>query len=239
VVVLLAVSVVVIVVIACLERLRSWVIRGKSSRFPLAKTAICTMGVIGGYSLFRWDHLLAVYRFCIETLSPLARETELAWRPSVYWQDIVKAARESGLVGHGTGTASLGLQYVYDLDYMYADQLYPYAIEGGYAAVLWEFGLVGLAVWLWWTTRLVIASVETTRVLRGSRFYWIGISLSIFIFCFLFPYFFLGMQVYQNYVINAYHWFLCGLLFRLPALLGQRQACRESGQAPRPLVAGT
>lgn len=238
-VVLLAVSFVAIVVIACLEKLRSWVIRGKSSRFPLAKTAICAVGVIGGYSLFRWDHLLAVYRFCIETLSPLARETELAWRPSVYWQDIVKAVRESGLVGHGTGTASLGLQYVYDLDYMYADQLYPYAIEGGYAAVVWEFGLLGLAVWLWWTTRLVIASVQTTRSLRGSRFYWIGVSLSIFIFCFLFPYFFLGMQVYQNYVINAYHWFLCGLLFRLPALLGQRGACRESGEAGRPLIART
>lgn len=239
VLVLLAVSVLLIVAIACLERLRSWFVRSRSSRFPLAKTVICTIGVIGVYGLFRWDHLVAVYRFCIETLSPLARETELAWRPYVYWQDIVRAVRESGVVGHGTGTASLGLQYVYDLDYMYADQLYPYAIEGGYAAVIWEFGLLGLVVWLWWTTRLVIASVQATRSLRGSRFYWLGIALSIFIFCFLFPYFFLGMQVYQNYVINAYHWFLCGLLFRLPALVGQSEACHGGGEVRRPLIAGT
>ncbi|HXF05761.1 MAG TPA: hypothetical protein VNM72_10150 [Blastocatellia bacterium] len=238
VIVLLGLSFVVIVVIAWLERLRSWVNRGKSSRFPLAKTAICAMGVIGCYSLIRWDHLVAVYRFCLETLSPLARETELTWRPYVYWQDILKAVRQSGVVGHGTGTASLGLQYVYDLDYMYADQIYPYAIEGGYASVIWEAGLLGLAVWLWWTTRLVIAGVQTTRLLRGSRFHWLGISLSIFIFCFLFPYFFLGMQVYQNYVTNAYHWFLCGLLFRLPALIGQAKSCHDAGEVRRPLGAG-
>jgi hypothetical protein len=30
------------------------------------------------------------------------------------------------------------------------------------------------------------------------------------------------MSVYQNYVNNAYHWFLVGMLFRLPKLAGGR-----------------
>lgn len=231
--VLVALSFVLIAAIACLERVRSWVSHADQRPFPFLPIVICSTIALGIYSLIRSDHLLAIYRFCVETISPLARETELSWRPYVYWQDIVKAVKESGWIGHGTGTASLGLQYVYDLDYLYSDQLYPYAIEGGYAAVIWEVGLLGLAVWLWWTGRLVLASVQTTLSLRRSRFYWMGVSLSVFFFSFLFPYFYLGVQVYQNYVINAYHWFLCGLLFRLPTLGRQRETDPEVHQTRR------
>jgi hypothetical protein len=233
---LVTASLVWIALVAFAERLRCWFGRTSRRTFPLARAVICMAGAITLYGVVRPDRLEAIYRFCVETLSPLARETELAWRPAVYWQDIVKAVRESGIIGHGTGTASLGLQYIYHLDYMYADQLYPYAIEGGYAAVIWEGGLLGLAVWLWWTLHLLVAAVRTTRALRGSSFYWMAVALSTFVFCYLFPYFFLGVQVYQNYVINAYHWLLCGLLFRLPAWGDRAVGRREPEPERRPLA---
>jgi hypothetical protein len=213
--VLVVCSLLLMTVIVYGKRLTRWRGRASAKAFPLAKLAGSVALALTVFALFQPERVQAIFSFCAETLSPVARETEWTWRPGAYWSDIVYAAKTSGAFGHGTGTASQGLQYVYDLD-VYTDQVSLYQIEGGFAAVIWEFGILGLIVWVWWTAHLVVASFQTAARLRGARFYWLALTITLFVFCFHYPYFYLGMQAYQNYVTNSYHWFVCGLLLRLP-----------------------
>jgi len=205
------------------ERLLLWIARFRKLSFPIGKIGGGIVLALAGLAFIHPERFIALYQFCVETLSPMARETELTWRPKAYWRDILFAARESGIFGHGTGTASLGLQYLYGLDYFYQGETGDiYRVEGGYASVLWEWGGIGLAFWLWWTVALVVAALRTAQRLEGSRFFGLAVALALFLALFHFPYFFLGLPVYQNYVNNAYHWFLCGLLFRLPKMIGEK-----------------
>ncbi|MCS7156511.1 MAG: O-antigen ligase family protein [Blastocatellia bacterium] len=204
------------------DQLTAWIARFRKPSFPIGKISGGIVLALVGLALIHPEHLIALYRFCAETLSPMARETEVTWRPGVYWRDILFALQESRIFGHGTGTASLGLQYLYGLDYFYHGETGSiYRVEGGYASVIWEWGWVGIAFWLWWTTVLVFTAARTARRLEGSRFFGLAIALVLFLGLLHFPYFFLGLPVYQNYVNNAYHWFLCGLLFRLPKLAAE------------------
>jgi O-antigen ligase len=132
------------------------------------------------------------------------------------------------LLGHGTGSASLGLQYISLLDPR--AKIPPPAVEGGYAAVLWEWGVVGLVVWLWWTIRLLQKLWVATTKVAGSPYHMYGFSALLYTFFILFAWFFLGLQPYQNYITQAYLWFLAGLAFKLPQL-ARTQA--ESVARPR------
>jgi hypothetical protein len=205
--------------VASRERLASWIARLRRAPLPIGRIMAGLTVALFGLALFRAERLIALYRFCVETLSPAAREAEVVWRPRVYWADILLALRESRAFGHGTGTASLGLTYLYGLDYFYQGETWsPYRVEGGYASVIWEWGIIGVVFWIGWTVALLWASWRVARRLRGSRFFGLALALVLFLALLHFPYFFLGLPVYQNYVTNAYHWFLCGLLFRLPKI---------------------
>lgn len=208
--------------IAWQEKWMSWIARLRRRSFPLGKIAWGIGLALLGFALLHTERVIALYRFCLETLSPLAREAEVAWRPKVYWQDIVFAVQQARLLGHGTGTASLGLQYLYGLDYFYEGETWsPYRVEGGYASIIWEWGVAGVVLWVWWTAALVWASLRGAWQLRDSRFFGLALALALLLLLLHFPYFFLGLPVYQNYVNNAYHWFLSGLLFRLSRIAGR------------------
>jgi hypothetical protein len=172
--------------------------------------------------LYAWfpERFSSVFRFYDSTINPQSQYAEVGHRSSGYWNTIIYAYEESGLIGHGTGTASLGLQYLYKAltESAYAAINHT---EGGYAGVLWEWGGVGLALWLWWTCFLVIAMFRKMMILRGTPYYWLGVSILLFTLCFLFPLFYLGFQMYQNYVSQAFFYFLIGLFFRLPTLAGR------------------
>jgi hypothetical protein len=149
------------------------------------------------------------------TINPTSQYSELTTRPVSYWADIKRALESNALIGHGTGTNSLGLQYVASYE---AEQRMPgnYHVEAGFAAVIWEWGVVGLCLWLWWSVLLVVKLIQKVMTLRFTRYYWLGVSIALFAFFLLFPWFYMGMQVYQQYVTQAFLWFMVGLVFRLP-----------------------
>jgi hypothetical protein len=88
----------------------------------------------------------------------------------------------------------------------------------GYGALVWEWGIVGLAIWIWWGLSLARQSVSITLSLAGTRFFWLAATISYFLFSVVFLWLFLGLQVYQNYVTAAFLWFLAGVLLRLPKI---------------------
>lgn len=175
------------------------------------------------------DRFEAVSRFMSETIDPRRRASEFDHRPASYWRNNVDAYQRGGLLGHGTGSASLGRQYL--TPFLSEQQAYQYRAqtEGGYASVLWEWGVVGLVLWVWWSLALMKALYTATRQSAGTRFFWVAASISVCVFIVLFPIFYMGMQVYQNYVTQALLWFLVGMVLRFtsiaqtPEIVGQPQ----------------
>ena len=173
------------------------------------------MGFLAFAMLFP-ERMIAPFRLYAETLTPGSPYSQLGQRTAGQWSDIVRAFQSSGILGHGTGTASLGLQYVFRGSENLGSGLYH--VEGGYASVIWEWGIIGLLVWVSWSLVLLTDVVRRIVSLRNSRFFWLGLGIGFYVFFILFAWFYLGMQVYQNYITQAFLWLLVGVLFRLPML---------------------
>jgi hypothetical protein len=168
-------------------------------------------------SVFFPERFSAVFNFYVRTINPNSPHSEFRSRPEGSWSSIISSYKSSGLRGHGTGTASLGLQYVGSYDAA-QENTNVYYTEGGFSSVLWEWGVVGLILWLFWSILLMVKLVQKVRELRFTRFYWIAVAVALYSFFLLFAWFYLGMQVYQQYVAQAFLWFMVGVVFRLPQL---------------------
>lgn len=118
--------------------------------------------------------------------------------------------------GNGTGTASLGTQYVSKLIGESPPQI---GVEEGYGSLVVEMGIVAPFLWILWTAALLFHSWKVVSGLRGTRFFPIAFAILWYAFLLLYPFTYGGLAPYQNYVSNAYLWLLLGVLFRLPDLL--------------------
>lgn len=65
------------------------------------------------------------------------------------------------LVGHGTGTMTLGSEYA-----LPRSQL---AGEGNYSKIAWELGLVGLALFVWFVGAVLVAAARSVRSVHDWR----------------------------------------------------------------------
>ena len=84
-----------------------------------------------------------------QTLDPRSSENEWSFRWDSYGGDTRRGIDIGGLIGQGTGSESLGKQYLYgDSEGAPAGS---YQVEGGYASIAVEWGAVGLALWTLWT----------------------------------------------------------------------------------------
>ena len=190
--------------------------RAQGRRFPILQVAVVAALFLFLVVGIMPERFVAVYSFLSDTIDPTSEFSEFESRPASYWRDTVRAFSLGGWLGHGTGSASLGRQYL--SEFLSSEQVFRYRtqVEGGYASVLWEWGVVGLILWIWWTAALMVVLFNRVRRLRGTRFFWLAVSVSICLFMLLFPIFYMGMPVYQNYVTQAMLWFAAGLVLRLP-----------------------
>jgi hypothetical protein len=164
----------------------------------------------------------APWAFYAETLSPWSPTSELVYRITQYpLREFWKAfSFPNWLVGYGIGTASLGVQYI--VDYFNIPRS-GVGVECGYGNLVAEMGILGLLLWLAWTTALVRLAWQVVRQLRFTPLFSVGFSIFFFVFLLLFPMTYTGMQAFQNYIYNAYMWLLVGVLFRLPSLVRQEE----------------
>ena len=130
-------------------------------------------------------------------------------------------------VGNGTGTASLGGQYV--------SKWAPpsnIGVEEGYGQLILEMGILAPFLWILWTAALLWSSWKVLRALKHTRLFPVAIAIVWYAFILLYPLTFLGLDIYENFVNNAFLWILVGMLFRLPDIL-------EVPPAPEIMAAGT
>ncbi|MGI0134514.1 MAG: hypothetical protein ACREBW_06120, partial [Candidatus Micrarchaeaceae archaeon] len=153
----------------------------------------------------------------VQTLNPSSSASEVSYRSWYYpVQNLMFAFdRPNWVLGNGTGTASLGTQYVARFLGQPAPNLW---VEEGYGVLIIEMGIVAPFLWILWTAALVYSSWKVVRRLKRTRFFPIAFAFFWFAFILLYPLTYLGLSPYQNYVCNAYLWLFVGILFRLPDL---------------------
>ncbi len=179
--------------------------------------------LVGAAGLFLMVQLFpsaigANYAFYAETLSPSSSASELGYRAIDYpLGNLMKVFEEHERwpYGYGTGTASLGLQYVSRLIGGTPPQVW---VESGWGVLIVEMGILAPFLWLFWATTLLFYAWRVVKQLRQTVYFPVALSILWYAFLLLFPFTHMGMQPYQNYVMNAYFWLLVGVLFRLPHL---------------------
>ena len=155
--------------------------------------------------------------FYSETLNPFSSASVLRYRGVTYpFENLATAFDdENWLFGNGTGTASLGLQYVAMLLHS------PYRgkwTESGWGEMILEMGILAPVLWVIWASALSWCCWRVVRALRQTAFFPLAFAILWFAFTLLLPMSYGGLSGYQNYVNNAFLWLLIGMLFRLPEL---------------------
>jgi hypothetical protein len=195
----------------------------------LATLGLLAFGAIAGAAAisYLFPNLLSNrLTFYLATLNPLSSANEWPFRWISYTTDIRRGTSLGGLIGLGTGHESLGKQYLYGGANQSVSGLY--AIEGGYAAVAVEFGLVGLVLWLLWTMSWTRRQLRLAWAERHEALGSAGLVLVAWIAIFLFIEFVSGFQSFQNYLANAYFWLLSGIVFGIHRASQPDVAVRES-----------
>jgi len=171
---------------------------------------------------------LAVYS---ETLSPYSPANELALRTREYPMRNFLAAFDTPrwMYGYGTGTASLGIQYVARVLHTPSTGI---SVENGYGQLVIEMGIVGLLLWLVLGASVVISAWKIVMQLRGSPWFPIAFVIFWFIFLVFFPMGYASLSFYQDFLVNAYLWILIGILYRLPSIALSAQFAAESSEVP-------
>jgi hypothetical protein len=156
--------------------------------------------------------------FYAETLLPSSTAYEVTNRSWDYPINNLRSVFDGPhwVFGNGTGTASLGTQYVGKLIGQRPPQI---GVEEGYGSLIVEMGIIAPFLWILWTAALLYQSWKVVKQLRETRFFPLALAISWYAFLLLYPFTFAGLAPYQNYVNNAFLWLLLGILFRLPSLV--------------------
>jgi hypothetical protein len=154
--------------------------------------------------------------FYSETLMPSSSAYALSNRAWDYpVQNLMDAFTEHWIVGSGTGTASLGTQYVSGLLHEPPPNFW---VEEGFGALIVEMGILGAVLWLLWSTAILHYSWKIARRLRGTRFFPLAIATIWWTFLLLLPLTWGALSGYQDFICNIYMWLLLGILYRLPEI---------------------
>ncbi len=170
--------------------------------------------------VYIYPHLTDAWgTYYYETLSPDTSSSEIGFRTGRYPLDEFEKVFEyvGWQWGYGTGTASLGVQYVTRL--LKATPPPVPSVENGFGDMLTEWGIAGPVLWLLMAVAVVVAGWRVTRQLASTPLYPLALAILWLAFWVLLPFTWAGWQTYQNYIVNAYLWALVGILLGLPKLV--------------------
>jgi hypothetical protein len=154
--------------------------------------------------------------FYSETLMPSSSAYELSTRAWNYpVQNLLDAFKEHWMVGSGTGTASLGSQYVSGL---LGEPPPNVGVEEGFGALIVEMGILAAVLWLLWSAAVLYYSWKVVRRLRGTRFFPLAVGIVWWAFLLLLPMTWGALSAYQDFICNIYMWLMLGMLYRLPEI---------------------
>jgi hypothetical protein len=178
------------------------------------------LGIALGITLLLFlfpEALLSRVAFYTETLSPSSSASQLQERTWTYplTNFLGAFSYERWPYGYGIGTSSLGVQYVAKFFHVKPTGA---VVESGFGTLVVEMGIGGLILWLVMSFAILFSAWRVVKKLKGSP--WFPIAFMIFWYAglLLIAMTFVGMQPYEDFVLNAYLWLLLGILFRLPSI---------------------
>jgi len=198
----------------------------------IQRSAMLTAGGLILVLLFYPEAIKARWAFYSETLSPDSATYELGFRAWQYPLSNLLAAFDDPhwVVGHGIGAASLGVQYVTRILGVPPPEV---GVESGFGVVILELGILGLFLWVVWTTEVVFDCWSVVRKLKETPYFPVAFAILWFTFILLFLDTFGGFQAFENYINNAYLWLLLGILFRLPSLSAEYAVVSQTTKSTR------
>ena len=189
--------------------------------FKAIRRSFILVAVLVSLSVFFFPDVIgARLTFYRESAVPGAQYSEVGERMWDYPVEQLKAALADPdrAIGHGIGTASLGAQYVTRITEAPPSKL---GVESGFGNLVLELGLLGPILWIVWASSLLFASLKTVLRLKGTWAFPVAISILFFSFFLLIITMWGTNVVFEDFISNAYLWFLVGILFRLPDLVKQ------------------
>ncbi len=173
----------------------------------------------------------AHWEFFSETMDPTSSVSQFHSRVVEYpWVNLQEAfAHPNWILGYGTGTASMGTQYVAKV--LGAPPSASGGVENGAGTLLIELGILGPLLWLAWTGTMLYFQWEIVRKLRQTVYFPIAFAIFWYSFLILIPLTYLTISPFQNFVNNSYLWILTGIMFRLPQLAKMPQPVPVSKRA--------
>lgn len=181
------------------------------------------IALAGGFCLFivLFPRLTSSWGdYYYDLLWPDSANSELGFRVGNYPLSQFEAVLHypDWITGYGTGTASLGTQYLTGRFNVPPPAVPP--VENGYGTILIEMGILGPILWVLMGGAIVLSGWRLTRKLASTSVYPVTVCIVWFAFWVFFPFTWGSMTIYQNFVVNAYLWLLLGILFRVPTYVG-------------------
>ena len=137
-------------------------------RLAVGRATVAVALVVGAVLLmFRLFPQLSTNRvaYLSEQLDPRVSTNEWQSRINSWRGATIEGVRIGGAMGAGTGAGSLGLQYLGEGSSVTGVE----QVEGGYASVGQQWGVIGLLLWLGWTIAWTGRLWRCSRVARGRR----------------------------------------------------------------------
>lgn len=197
-------------------------VRTKGARLRRITTALSATAIVSllaviflsAYYPEALDSRVAFYR---QTLTPSSSSFELRHRLWDYPTSelLTTFTFPNWPLGYGTGTSSLGAQYVTRILGAAPTGI---GVESGYGNLILEMGIPGLMLWLAWSSTLLVAEWKVVRQLRGTALFPLGFVIFWFNFIVLVPDMLGGIGL-ENYITSAFLFLLAGILFSLPVLV--------------------
>lgn len=144
--------------------------------------------------------------YMVDTANPFSAQSDLRPRLGIYAADAARGVADGGVIGRGTGTQTLGVQYLSNVQQ-------PDRTESGWASVALEWGFLGLVAWCVWVfawVRRGWQAVTSRAEAPVAPIAWVLFLLVVTNTCVLF---WLGNGQFDNYIMNAFFWLFSGMLF--------------------------
>jgi hypothetical protein len=152
---------------------------------------------------------LAIYS---ETLMPSSAASELVHRTQTYPLQQLGFAFDHPRwpYGYGTGTCTLGGQYVVRI--MHAEPM-GVGVESGFGNLIVELGIGGLILWIVLGFSIARSGWRVTKQLKGTPWFPLAFATFLFVFILFFPMTYTSFSAYQDFVINSTLWLHLGILY--------------------------